>query len=99
MRSRDRDSSEEKWVCYSEVVERKVIKEEEVTSSAVDLRPADGGAGIRRVALKLDYEEIINAWSDKGPLYIDGESSQIVPDLSHDHFLSHEPPFNNVRYL
>ncbi|KAL3644002.1 hypothetical protein CASFOL_011934 [Castilleja foliolosa] len=82
LRSRDRDSSEDKWVCYSEVV-----KEEEVTSSAVDPpRPA----GIHRVSLKLDYEEIMNAWSNKGPLYIDAaDNSQIVPDINH-HFFSQE---------
>ncbi|XP_031276292.1 zinc finger protein CONSTANS-LIKE 6-like [Pistacia vera] len=33
--------------------------------------------------LKLDYQEILNAWSDKGPLYVDGESPQTVPEL-HD---------------
>ncbi|GER47458.1 CONSTANS-like zinc finger protein [Striga asiatica] len=83
LRNRDRDSSEEKWVCYSEVV-----KEEEVTSSAVDPRRP---AGIRRMSLKLDYEEIMNAWSNKGPLYIDAaDNSQIVPDIAH-HFLSQEP--------
>ncbi|KAL8528139.1 hypothetical protein ACS0TY_005809 [Phlomoides rotata] len=87
LRSRDRDSSEEKWVCYSEVVERKV-KEEEVTSSAVDRRrpPAMGP-----VSLKLDYEEIMNAWSNKGPLYIDAveNCSQIVPDVNYE-FVPHE---------
>ncbi|GFP94093.1 zinc finger protein constans-like 7 [Phtheirospermum japonicum] len=82
LRSRDRDSSEDKWVCYSEVV-----KEEEVTSSAVD---PPRRAGIHRVSLKLDYEEIMNAWSNKGPLYIDAsDNSQIVPDINH-HFFSQE---------
>jgi hypothetical protein len=33
------------------------------------------------VGLKLDYQEILNAWSDKGPLYIEGESPQTVPDI------------------
>lgn len=81
LRSREHDSSEEKWVCYSEVVERKV-KEEEVTSSAVDRRPPPPV----RVSLKLDYEEIMNAWSNKGPLYIDAveSCSQIVPDVNYD---------------
>ncbi|PIN03441.1 hypothetical protein CDL12_24039 [Handroanthus impetiginosus] len=89
LKSRERDSSEEKWVCYSEVVERK-LKEEEVTSSAVDLRRGTNDrAGIQRLSLKLDYEEILNAWSDKGPLYIHAENSQIVPDITDD-FLFHE---------
>lgn len=70
LRSRDRDSGEEKWVRYSEVVERKV-KEEEVSSSTS--------------LLKLDYQEIINAWSNKRPLFVDAEpSSQIVPDIFHE---------------
>ncbi|KAK9272316.1 hypothetical protein L1049_002687 [Liquidambar formosana] len=80
LRNRERDASEEKWVCYSEVVEK---KEEEVTSCAVDVRYKNTA---RRLSLKLDYEEILNAWSDKGPLYIEGESPQTVPDL-HDDFL------------
>ncbi|KAL6587435.1 hypothetical protein OROMI_000413 [Orobanche minor] len=83
LRSRDRDSSDEKWVCYSEVV-----KEEEVTSSAVDPPRL---AGIHRMSLKLDYEEIMNAWSNKGPLYIDEtDNSQIVPEINHNLF-SQEP--------
>ncbi|KAK4392929.1 protein CHLOROPLAST IMPORT APPARATUS 2 [Sesamum angolense] len=87
LRSRERESSEEKWVCYSEVVERKV-KEEEVTSSVVDLWR---GSEIQGLSLKLDYEEILNAWSDKGPFYVRvAESSQIVPDITHDFLNSHE---------
>ncbi|ERN13710.1 uncharacterized protein LOC18441957 [Amborella trichopoda] len=31
------------------------------------------------LCLKLDYEEILNAWSDKGSLYIEGEGPQTVP--------------------
>ncbi|EPS65147.1 hypothetical protein M569_09635, partial [Genlisea aurea] len=97
MRSRGRDSrSVEKWVQYSEVVEKKKVsplKEEEVSSSsAVDLRkqpPSDAPP-----LLKLDYEEIMNAWSDKGPLYVEPETttttaSQIVPDINND-VVSHE---------
>ncbi|XP_043703918.1 zinc finger protein CONSTANS-LIKE 16-like [Telopea speciosissima] len=34
--------------------------------------------------LKLDYEEILNAWSDKSPLYIQGDSPQTVPDVLDD---------------
>ncbi|KAH6781755.1 hypothetical protein C2S52_001456 [Perilla frutescens var. hirtella] len=91
LRSRDRESGEEKWVRYSEVVERKV-KEEEVTSSAVDRWPA----AAQRVSLKLDYEEIMNAWSNKGPLFVDVDTSQIVPDIKH-HFLSHHASNNEVN--
>lgn len=74
LRQRERDVSEEKWVVYSEVVERKRSREEAV---GVCYR-AQG------LLLKLDYEEILHAWSDKGPLYIAGESPQIVPDLAQE---------------
>ncbi|KAI3474946.1 hypothetical protein Pfo_030257 [Paulownia fortunei] len=95
LRNKERDSSEEKWVFYSEVVERKV-KEEEVSSSVVDLwRATDDRTGIQRLSLKLDYEEILNSWSDKGPLYIHAESSQIVPDITYD-FVSHEVSNNGL---
>ncbi|XP_073127491.1 uncharacterized protein [Henckelia pumila] len=90
MKNRERDSSEEKWVCYSEVVERKKIKEEEVTSSAVDPRLSEDRAAIQGLALKLDYQEILKAWSNKGPLYVDAENSQIVPDIYSDDFLLQE---------
>lgn len=78
LRNRERDACEEKWVCYSEVVEK---KEEEVTSSAADLWCKSHSQGL---SLKLDYQEILNAWSGKGPLFIEGESPQTVPDLVHD---------------
>lgn len=78
LRNRERDASEEKWVSYSEVVEK---KEEEVTSCAADLWYKNH---TQRLSLKLDYQEILNAWSGKGPLFIEGESPQTVPDLAHD---------------
>ena len=92
LRNRERDASEEvKWVCYSEVVER---KDEEVTSCAADLRHYH--SQMRGLSLKLDYEEIMNAWSDKGPLYIHADSPQTVPDL-HDDQLDHDN--HKVRYI
>ncbi|XVF13984.1 hypothetical protein REPUB_Repub09cG0017300 [Reevesia pubescens] len=87
---KERDESKEKWVVYSEVVEKKEM--EEVSSCGGGDDGGDGGAWWssskkkkmkKLLALKLDYEEIMNAWSDKGPLYIEGESPQTVPDL-HD---------------
>ncbi|CAK9180449.1 unnamed protein product [Ilex paraguariensis] len=84
MKNKERDSSEEKWVCYSEVVER---KEEEVTSSAVDHLKQRNRIH-QGLSLKLDYEEILNAWSQKGSLYIHAEPPQTVPDL-HEDFLGH----------
>ncbi|KAF9600787.1 hypothetical protein IFM89_012526 [Coptis chinensis] len=76
----ERDLSEEKWVCF-----------EEVTSCVPEIKLEKGGGGL---SLKLDYDEIMNAWSDKGPLYldhVDGElGSHIVPDVLHD-LLQHTP--------
>ncbi|XVE84081.1 hypothetical protein DITRI_Ditri16bG0140500 [Diplodiscus trichospermus] len=87
---KEKEESEEKWVVYSEVVEKKEMEE---VSSCGEGSGGDGGGGYdggawcrkkkKLLALKLDYEEIMNAWSDKGPLYIKGESPQTVPDL-HD---------------
>ncbi|XVF16291.1 hypothetical protein REPUB_Repub10bG0018500 [Reevesia pubescens] len=93
IRKKARDESEEKWVVYSEVVEKQEM--EEVSScggGGGGDGGGDGGGGWcstskkkkmmkKLLALKLDYEEIMNAWSDKGPLYIEGESPQTVPDL------------------
>ncbi|CAI9758555.1 unnamed protein product [Fraxinus pennsylvanica] len=87
LRNREREPSEEKWVYYSEVVERKV-KEEEVTSGAADLRWKDPADKTRRLSLKLDYQDILNAWSDKGPLYIHADTPQTVPDIN-DEFFAH----------
>lgn len=91
MRCKERDASEERWVSYSEVVESKKIKEEEGSSCIDDDADDDAGAWCamqvqvqkRRLLLdlKLDYQEVLNAWSDKGPLYVDGESPQTVPNL------------------
>ncbi|KAM1058521.1 hypothetical protein ACFX2B_023152 [Malus domestica] len=97
MRSRERETSVEKWVCFSELVEEKREKDCLASSTTSTTGTRGGGdgrdVGHRRwscggkglsLALKLDYEEILNAWSDKGPLYIDGgDSPQTVPDLMH----------------
>ncbi|CAK7328194.1 unnamed protein product [Dovyalis caffra] len=87
MKCKTRDLSEERWVSYWEVVERK--EQEEVSSSscygAADtlgkMLQVEDGQKKGLVGLKLDYQEILNAWSDKGPLYIAGESPQTVPDI------------------
>ncbi|KAK4846827.1 hypothetical protein QYF36_022358 [Acer negundo] len=96
MRCKERDASEERWVSYSEVIVGKTtkIKEEEVNSCVDgDDRVCAGAWCAKQVqgkkrrlmlALKLDYQQILNAWSDKGPLYIDGDSPQTVPDLHDD---------------
>ncbi|ONK71203.1 uncharacterized protein A4U43_C04F5940 [Asparagus officinalis] len=41
------------------------------------MRKKNGGL----LKLKLDYEEVWSAWSDKGPVFIDGEAPQVVPEL------------------
>eukprot|EP00250_Pteridium_aquilinum_P017628 c23712_g5_i1 orf=400-1935(-) len=43
--------------------------------------------GLKRpLSLQLDYEDVINAWSDRGSLWMNGQRPQIVPDIS---FLDH----------
>lgn len=85
MRNKAREPSEEKWVsCYS-------------PGSVSDLKCKNGERRTiqrQRLSLKLDYEEIMNAWSDKGPLYIHVDSPQVVPDLSDDDFFTHHPSTN-----
>lgn len=55
-------------------------------SSSVEV-PTWGSADVLRgvppqgLQLKLDYEEILSAWSDRGSLYINGEGPQVVPQL------------------
>nr|GLL38423.1 uncharacterized protein LOC109178283 isoform X2 [Ipomoea trifida] len=96
-RKERKPSEEEKWVCYSEVVENE-RKDEEVTSSASDLRRRVSDTRRRRLSLKLDYEEIISAWSNRGSLYIQPECPQTVPDIIHDDFFSggfYEPSSSN----
>lgn len=83
LRSRERDAREETWVSLSEVV-----KEEEVSSTR-------GAGTIKRLLLKLDYEEIIDAWSNKGSLYIDPETPQIVPDINHQFTWQQSSNINN----
>uniref|UniRef100_A0A2P2JX74 Uncharacterized protein n=1 Tax=Rhizophora mucronata TaxID=61149 RepID=A0A2P2JX74_RHIMU len=95
MRGKERDTSEERWVSYCEVV--KTEQEEESGScgggsggdgsgcggddaSGNIMEGHDHGDQKSLVGLKLDYEDILNAWSDKGPLYIQGEFPQTVPD-------------------
>lgn len=110
LKNKERDSSEERYVRYSEVVDRR--RDEEVSSTTAagaavvdedfdDLRCGSNRIGNqKRLSLKLDYEEILNAWSDKGPLYIYGESPRTVPDVIHPQFLPHEfPIITNVRYF
>ena len=74
--SKEEETTEERWVSYSEVVEEVMSR-----SGTPRCCGGDGKDGRRSLALKLDYEQIMEAWSDKGTLYVDGEPPQTVPDL------------------
>lgn len=101
---RETDQGEEmveKWVSYSEVVDRKPHDDEvsscgEATDSAVGRmrrrhKVVEKEAGLL-LCLKLDYEEVLNSWSDKGSLFIhEGEA------FSHHHY--QEPPPQTVPDL
>ncbi|PIA30380.1 hypothetical protein AQUCO_05600072v1 [Aquilegia coerulea] len=91
----EREVREEKWVCYEEVTSCTVPSSDEYGIKKVIKKESgeENGSGRRRLllSLKLDYDEIMNAWSDKGPFYINhqhhhgvGDESQIVPDLLDD---------------
>ncbi|MCL7043723.1 hypothetical protein MKW94_023304 [Papaver nudicaule] len=97
----DSSNTEEKWVYY--VVEK---KEDDDMSPSI-CTPNSGnhyqqhfGRRISSpLSLKLDYEVIMNAWSNKGPLYIGGDcsSSQIVPDILDDPQITPDST-NNIMY-
>ncbi|KFK25676.1 hypothetical protein AALP_AA8G144900 [Arabis alpina] len=74
--SEEEETAEERWVSYSEVVEEVMSR-----SGTPRCCGGDGNDGRTSLALKLDYEQIMEAWSDKGTLYVDGEPPQTVPDL------------------
>ncbi|CAG7891625.1 unnamed protein product [Brassica rapa] len=70
------ETTAERWVSYSEVVDEVMSR-----SGTPRCCGGDGKDGRTSLALKLDYEEIMEAWPDKGTLYVDGEPPQTVPDL------------------
>ncbi|KAG9445534.1 hypothetical protein H6P81_011662 [Aristolochia fimbriata] len=76
---RERDTKEEKWVAYSDVATEVVGC---VGKESSRCSPSPSPAGL---SLKLDYEQILNAWSDKAPLYIQpgDQAPQMVPDLQY----------------
>ncbi|RZC61587.1 hypothetical protein C5167_023343 [Papaver somniferum] len=95
----DSSTTEEKWVFYSEVVEKK--EEEDMSTCTLDSGNHYYNTSTQispRLSLKLDYEVIMNAWSDRGSLYIGGDcsSSQIVPDILDDPLTPDST--NNVTY-
>ncbi|RDX95790.1 Zinc finger protein CONSTANS-LIKE 7, partial [Mucuna pruriens] len=96
MRRREsEEGSEERWVCYSEVVEEKKEAMEEVTSYCAATVAGNTTRSFGLLSLKLDHQGILNAWSDKGSLYVAGEEApQTVPDflnglLFHNALLPH----------
>ncbi|KAF3776481.1 Zinc finger protein CONSTANS-LIKE 7 [Nymphaea thermarum] len=94
----------ERWVFFPRVV----VEEEACSSNS----SGGGGGGRfwcspvedhhhhqenqQGLSLKLDYEEVMNAWSDKGSLYIEGECPQTVPRHDDD---SQTPDLTNVGSL
>lgn len=84
----EEETTEERWVSYSEVVEEVMSR-----SGTPRCCGADGNNGRPSLALKLDYEQIMEAWSDKGTLYVDGEPPQTVPDLHGSANVSKLSPF------
>ncbi|KAK9104272.1 hypothetical protein Scep_021116 [Stephania cephalantha] len=83
--SREREEEEvERWVRYSEVVEKRE-KDEEVTSCPAEYFTNECSTTRGGLLLKLDYQEIMDAWIDKGSLYIDGDQGPgVVPDVFDD---------------
>ncbi|CAN0925131.1 Zinc finger protein CONSTANS-LIKE 16 [Linum grandiflorum] len=62
------------------------LDHDEVTSDPLGVLLIQQKQGKKLVGLKLDYQEILDAWSDKGSLYIDNDRDllpppQTVPDL------------------
>lgn len=90
LRNKEREHrEEEKWVVYSDVVD--LDQHSETTKKEEEVSSCPRNKHHQQLSLKLDYDEILNAWSDKGPLYLQAESPQIVPDI-HDDFLPYEMP-------
>ncbi|KAF5191849.1 Zinc finger protein constans-like [Thalictrum thalictroides] len=103
----EREVREEKWVCYEEVTSCTVPSE--YGKKLIKKENGEDENGRRRkrrllLSLKLDYDQIMNAWSNKGPLYINhhgtgngSDESQIVPNLQLDDILGcHDSTTNNV---
>ncbi|KAK4783584.1 hypothetical protein SAY86_007958 [Trapa natans] len=118
--SRHGEEEEEKWVSYNEVVERKTPaadqEAEEVSScSAAAANSEDCCRGPWKLMgeaerssegllLKLNYDEVLNSWSEKGSLFIDDrggppplhhhEDAQTVPEINSGH-LGPDSAINN----
>ncbi|KAI3699858.1 hypothetical protein L2E82_44449 [Cichorium intybus] len=94
MRRNKTDRHHEKWVCYSEVVEKKkVTRGMSSSSSSTSCNHNHSDNNHRsKLVLKLDYGKVMDSWVNKGPLYIHKNSDpgtpqpQTVPDLQDDDF-------------
>ncbi|XP_073118282.1 uncharacterized protein [Elaeis guineensis] len=70
----------ERWVyCCSSAASSS--SPDKLTSSGAGVDPSCGAP--HALSLKLDYEEVLTAWSGRGSFYIDGDGPQVVPDLHH----------------
>ncbi|CAI9277126.1 unnamed protein product [Lactuca saligna] len=82
----------EKWVCYSEVVEKKKVIRGMSSSSSSSTSCNHNNHHRSKLVLKLDYGKVMDSWVNKGPLYIhknsdpDTPQPQTVPDLQDDDF-------------
>lgn len=79
---RRNEEEEERWVCYSEVTSYCSATTTESTATTTTF-------GL--LSLKLDYEGILNAWSDKGPFYVAGETPHSIPPCPHHALPFHDP--------
>ena len=73
---------------------------EEVTSYSVKGETKTTSFGFGLLSLKLDHQGILNAWSDKGSLYVAGEEEgalQTVPDIFNG-FLFHNAVAPHVAW-
>ncbi|XP_008797174.1 uncharacterized protein LOC103712429 [Phoenix dactylifera] len=73
----------ERWVycCSSSAASSSSSSSDEVACNGAGV---DLWCGVpQALSLKLDYEDVLTAWSDRGSLYIDGDGPQVVPELHH----------------
>lgn len=63
----ERDGREERWVCYSEVTSYS-------SAATTDSSATASTTTFGLLSLKLNYEGVLNAWSDQRSLYVPGET-------------------------
>ncbi|KAE9599506.1 hypothetical protein Lal_00039514 [Lupinus albus] len=96
--NKEDDGCEERWVCYSEVTSATVtatVKDNETVVGVVNKEDVlYGTTSFGVLSLKLDHEGIMNAWSDKGSLYVEGQVPQTVPNFHHHHLHNPNVPWD-----